>query len=87
MTSRTPISRSPRRLAGTAALLAICLLRSGATLPAQTASLLPTLTIDATRIGSTLSAMVSAGRAAGVSVLVWKDGREAYFGSAGYAWR
>jgi len=49
------------------------------------ASPLPTLTIDPSRIGSTLSAMVSEGRAAGVSVLIWKDGREAYFGSAGYA--
>jgi CubicO group peptidase (beta-lactamase class C family) len=84
MTSRTPTSRSPRSLPWTA-LLAICLLRSGATLPAQTASPLPTLTIDPARIGSTLSAMVSEGRAAGVSVLIWKDGREAYFGSAGYA--
>src|SRR3982750_5033456 len=25
------------------------------------------------------------GRAAGVSVLIWKDGREAYFGTAGFA--
>src|SRR5262249_14375989 len=32
-----------------------------------------------------LSAMAADGRAAGVSVLVWKDGREAYFGSAGFA--
>jgi len=28
--------------------------------------------------------MVSDERAAGVSVLIWKDGREAYFGAAGY---
>lgn len=29
--------------------------------------------------------MVDDGRAAGVSLLIWKDGREAYFGSAGFA--
>jgi len=29
--------------------------------------------------------MVADGRAAGVSVLIWKDGREAYIGSAGYS--
>ena len=29
--------------------------------------------------------MVEGGRAAGVSVLVWKDGREAFFGAAGFA--
>jgi CubicO group peptidase (beta-lactamase class C family) len=29
--------------------------------------------------------MVDDGRAAGVSVLIWKDGHEAYFGSAGFA--
>jgi len=80
MTSGT-ISRAPRGLPWTATLAALCLLGSGATLPAQA----PTLTIDTARIGSALSAMVSDGRAAGVSVLVWKDGREAYFGCAGYA--
>jgi CubicO group peptidase (beta-lactamase class C family) len=80
MTSET-ISRSLRRLPWTATLVGLCVLRSGATLPAQA----PTLTIDTARIGSTLSAMVSDGRAAGVSVLIWKDGREAYFGCAGYA--
>jgi CubicO group peptidase (beta-lactamase class C family) len=41
--------------------------------------------LDAKRIESALSAIVDNGRAAGVSVLIWKDGREAYFGSAGFA--
>jgi CubicO group peptidase (beta-lactamase class C family) len=41
--------------------------------------------LDLKRIESALSAMVDDGRAAGVSVLIWKDGREAYFGSAGFA--
>src|ERR1035438_9857255 len=37
------------------------------------------------RIAAALSAMVDDGRTAGASVLIWKDGREAYFGSAGFA--
>ena len=44
-----------------------------------------TLQVNTERIAATLSAMVTDGRAAGVSVLIWKDGREAYFGSAGDA--
>jgi CubicO group peptidase (beta-lactamase class C family) len=43
------------------------------------------LTLDPARIASSLTAMVDQKRAAGVSVLIWKDGREAYFGSAGFA--
>jgi CubicO group peptidase (beta-lactamase class C family) len=43
------------------------------------------LSLDTKRIESALSGMVDGGRAAGVSVLIWKDGREAYFGSAGFA--
>ncbi|MFN7923405.1 MAG: serine hydrolase domain-containing protein [Bryobacteraceae bacterium] len=43
------------------------------------------LRIDSKRIGNALSAMVASGRAAGVSALIWKDGREAYFGTAGFA--
>jgi len=43
------------------------------------------LNLDLKRIESALSGMVDDGRAAGVSVLIWKDNREAYFGSAGYA--
>jgi CubicO group peptidase (beta-lactamase class C family) len=41
--------------------------------------------LDAKRIDDALTQMVAAGRAAGASVLIWKDGREAHFGTAGYA--
>jgi CubicO group peptidase (beta-lactamase class C family) len=44
-----------------------------------------TLTLDTKRVENALSGMVDGGRAAGVSVLIWKDGREAYFGAAGFA--
>jgi CubicO group peptidase (beta-lactamase class C family) len=37
------------------------------------------------RIDQTLREMVAKQRVAGAAVLVWKDGREAYFGTAGYA--
>jgi CubicO group peptidase (beta-lactamase class C family) len=42
------------------------------------------LDLDPQRIAATLSAMVDEGRTAGASVLIWEDGREAYFGSAGF---
>ncbi len=45
----------------------------------------PTLRLDSKRIEDVLASMVADGRAAGASVLVWKDGREAYFGTAGFA--
>ncbi|HEY8614686.1 serine hydrolase domain-containing protein [Phenylobacterium sp.] len=41
--------------------------------------------IDKGRMDAALQQMVSAGRAAGVSALVWQDGRERYFGAAGFA--
>jgi CubicO group peptidase (beta-lactamase class C family) len=43
------------------------------------------LELNTQRIAAALSAMVDDGRTAGASVLIWKDGREAYFGSAGFA--
>jgi CubicO group peptidase (beta-lactamase class C family) len=43
------------------------------------------LDLNPQRIAAALSAMVDDRRAAGASVLIWKDGREAYFGSAGFA--
>ena len=45
----------------------------------------PALNLDQKRIESALSGMVNDGRTAGASVLIWKDGREAYFGTAGFA--
>ncbi|MEG3180343.1 serine hydrolase domain-containing protein [Sphingomonas sp. LT1P40] len=41
--------------------------------------------IDKARIDRMLADMVAKGRAAGVSTLVWKDGREVYFGAQGNA--
>lgn len=41
--------------------------------------------LDPARIDRALEQMVASGRVAGTSVLVWKDGREAYFGYAGFA--
>ncbi len=43
------------------------------------------LSLDPARIASTLTGMVDSGRAGGASALIWKGGREAYFGSAGFA--
>lgn len=41
--------------------------------------------IDKARIDAALEAMVASGRAVGVSALVWQDGHERYFGTAGMA--
>jgi CubicO group peptidase (beta-lactamase class C family) len=43
------------------------------------------LSLDTKRIEEALLAMVTDGRAAGVSGLIWKDGKEAWFGAAGFA--
>ena len=43
------------------------------------------LKIDKTRIDAALKAMIADGRAAGTSALIWQDGREVYFGTAGMA--
>ena len=45
----------------------------------------PALSLDNKRIENALARMVANGRASGASVLIWKDGREAYFGTAGFA--
>jgi hypothetical protein len=49
----------------------------------QTAS--TAVRIDKARVDRALLQMVSGGRAAGASALVWRDGKEVYFGTAGYA--
>ena len=41
--------------------------------------------IDKARIDKALAEMVASGHATGVSALVWKDGREVYFGASGLA--
>src|SRR5690348_3106900 len=41
--------------------------------------------LDPARIDRALRDMVAKERVAGASVLIWKDGREAYFHTAGYA--
>ena len=45
----------------------------------------PAVRLESKRIDDALTRMVADGRAAGVAVLVWKDGREAHFSNAGYA--
>jgi CubicO group peptidase (beta-lactamase class C family) len=45
----------------------------------------PALRISKERIDRTLRQMVDSGRVAGASAVVWKDGREVYFGTSGYA--
>ena len=51
------------------------------TRPAATSA----IRIDKARIDRALADMVASGRATGASALVWKDGREAYFGATGLA--
>jgi len=53
--------------------------------PAPAAEAPAPVRIDKARIDAALKAMVDSGRAVGVSALVWKDGRERYFGAAGMA--
>ncbi len=41
--------------------------------------------IDEARLDKALADMVASGRAAGVSAVVWQDGKERYFGATGFA--
>jgi CubicO group peptidase (beta-lactamase class C family) len=52
--------------------------------PAPVSDVAP-LKLEPRRIDAALAAMLSSGRAVGVSALVWKDGREAHYGEAGLA--
>ena len=85
MRAQTRLVRVLRPLRWTAALLLLVVPGSTVPLPAQAGSPAPPLTLDVARIGAALTGMVADGRTAGASVLVWKDGREGYFGSAGLA--
>jgi CubicO group peptidase (beta-lactamase class C family) len=71
------------RAVATAALLIIGVPAQAA--PGRTAASSAVVRIDKARIDRALAGMVADGRAAGASALVWKDGREVYFGTAGYA--
>jgi len=50
-----------------------------------TAAAPDSVSIDKARIDRALAEMVSGGRAVGVSALIFRDGREVYFGTAGHA--
>lgn len=52
---------------------------------AQSSASTSTVRISKARIDRALATMVSSGRAAGVSALVWQGGTERYFGTAGFA--
>jgi CubicO group peptidase (beta-lactamase class C family) len=67
---------------GLAAALAACALLWA---PAAAAKAGPPLALDGKRIERTLQGFVASGRVVGAEVLVWKDGRERHYASAGLA--
>lgn len=71
------------RLALYAAVAAIAV--SVAPLQAKAPTSTAELRIDKARIDRALQEMVASGRSAGTAALVWRDGKEVYFGTAGYA--
>lgn len=73
-----------------AAVLALALILAPLVVPSAVAAkpaaaAAETLAIDKTRIDAALKQMVDSGRATGTSALIWQDGREVYFGTAGMA--
>ncbi|MBI4890627.1 MAG: beta-lactamase family protein [Acidobacteria bacterium] len=52
---------------------------------AQTGAAAEEVKLDARRMDAALGRLVQEERTAGASLLIWKDGGEAYFGTAGYA--
>jgi CubicO group peptidase (beta-lactamase class C family) len=56
-----------------------------ATVSAQPTASVPAVRIDKARIDRALAQMIASNRAVGTSALIWKDGKEVYFGTAGYA--
>lgn len=75
------------RLLAIAAVI-VCPMPSIAAAPARSKAptdAAETIRIDPSRIDASLRQMVAAGRVAGASVLIWKNGREVYFSSAGWA--
>ncbi|WP_294172135.1 serine hydrolase [uncultured Sphingomonas sp.] len=72
-------------LLGLAALVLAVIPAAQAAAPKRPAAAAGSVQIDKARIDRTLAEMVSTGRVAGASALLWKNGREAYFGTAGHA--
>jgi CubicO group peptidase (beta-lactamase class C family) len=68
-----------------AAALVLCLPAQPALAKQPSAQAQTQFHLAPSRIDQTLRQMVAHQRVAGAAVLVWKDGREAYFGTAGYA--
>lgn len=72
-----------------ASLIALCLLAAAPAVfaPPASAREAPTeaVTIDKARIDAALRQMIASDRAVGVSALIWQDGKEVYFGTAGLA--
>ena len=68
-----------------AAMMAATLLSPLSAQPAAAARGAVAVRIVKSRIDSALAAMVSSGRAAGVSALIWQGGSERYFGMSGFA--
>jgi hypothetical protein len=73
-----------RKMALALALMPVTAMFSVTVAQAQTAPATK-LVIDKKRIDAALAAMIADGRAAGTSALIWQDGREVYFGTAGMA--
>ena len=73
-----------RKMALALALMPVTAMLSVTAAQAQTAPV-TTLVINKKRIDAALAAMIADGRAAGTSALIWQDGREVYFGTAGMA--
>ena len=72
--------------AAAAAAVAVGLVGARSPVRAETPALAaPPVHIDKARIDRALAAMTSDGRTAGASALIWQDGRERYFGAAGFA--
>jgi CubicO group peptidase (beta-lactamase class C family) len=72
-------------LFGVAALVLAAVPAAQAAAPQRPAAAPATVQINQARIDRALAEMVSSGRVAGVSALLWKNGREVYFGTAGQA--
>ncbi|MGB3379542.1 MAG: serine hydrolase domain-containing protein [Allopontixanthobacter sediminis] len=75
-------------MAAAALLASGCMSPQGAALhdaPAASRSPDVGMALDPARIDRTLETMVEEGRVAGASVIIWKDGSEAYFKAAGMA--